>query len=49
MAGSDSGELAQRASWWLQGTASCRLSTILEKKILLEISPTKWWVTSDSN
>jgi len=45
MAGSGGGEMAQRASWWLQGVVGYRLRTILEKFFLLGISPIKWWVT----
>ena len=45
MAGSGGREIAQRTSWWLQGATGCQLRTILEKKFILGISPTKWWVT----
>ena len=46
MVGSVGREMAERTSWWLQGVVVCCLRTILEKKILLGISPTKWWVTN---
>ena len=32
MVGSGGEEMAQRASWWLQGAACCQLRTILGKK-----------------
>jgi len=47
MVGSNGEEMAQRASWWLQGVAGWGPSW--RKQFLLGISPTKWWVKSSSN